>query len=95
MKQYLTRTKGWKGIKNSLKSFVFCDWYKVDCKKIVNEYLWHSWQHGPENLGLNPVIAILIAKPQLSLTAPNRNHFARVSLMVLDIFLDAIAKAKN
>ena len=34
------------------------------------------------------------AKPQVSLTAPNRDHFARVALTVLD-FLDAIAKAKN
>ena len=30
----------------------------------------------------------------VSLTAPNRDHFAQVSLMVLD-FLDAIAKAKK
>ena len=34
------------------------------------------------------------AKPQVSLTMPNHDHFAHVSLMVLDIFLDAIAKAK-
>ena len=36
-----------------------------------------------------------IAKSRVSLTAPNRNHFARVSLTGLDIFLDAIAKAKK
>ena len=35
----------------------------------------------------------LFAKPQVSLTAANRNYFAQVSLMVLDIYLDAIAKA--
>ena len=34
------------------------------------------------------------AKPRVSLTAPNCDHFAQVSLMVLD-FLDAIAKAKK
>ena len=37
----------------------------------------------------------LYAKPQVSLTAPNHDHFAQVSLTVLDNFLDAIAKAKN
>ena len=36
-----------------------------------------------------------VAKPWVSLTVPNRNHFAQVSLMVLDNFLDAIAKAKK
>ena len=35
------------------------------------------------------------AKPRVSLTAPNRDHFAWVSLMVLEFFLDAIAKAKK
>ena len=35
------------------------------------------------------------AKPRVSLTAPNHDHFARVSLMVLDNFLDAITKAKK
>ena len=35
------------------------------------------------------------AKPRVSLTAPNCNHCVQVSLMVLDIFLDAITKAKN
>ena len=35
------------------------------------------------------------AEPQVSLTAPNRNHFERVLLTVLDNFLDAIAKAKK
>ena len=40
--------------------------------------------------------SILIdAKPQVSLTAPNRDHFVQVSLTVLDDFLDAIAKAKK
>ena len=34
------------------------------------------------------------AKPQVSLTAPNCNHFARVSLTVMD-FLDAISEAKK
>ena len=34
-------------------------------------------------------------KRRISLTVPNRNHFARVSLTVLDNFLDAIAKAKK
>ena len=33
------------------------------------------------------------AKPRVSLTAPNCDHFAQVSLTVLD-FLDLIAKAK-
>ena len=37
----------------------------------------------------------LDAKPQVSLTAPNCNHFGQVSLMVLDLFLDAFAKAKK
>ena len=40
-------------------------------------------------------LAIKEAKPQVSLTAPNCDHFAQVSLMVLDNFLDAIAKAKK
>ena len=35
------------------------------------------------------------AKPRVSLTAPNCNHCVQVSLMVLDIFLDAITKAKK
>ena len=35
------------------------------------------------------------AKPQVSLTAPNHDNFVRVSLKVLDNFLDAIAKAKK
>ena len=35
------------------------------------------------------------AKPRVSLTAPNRNHFAQVSLTNFDFFLDAIAKAKK
>ena len=35
------------------------------------------------------------AKPQVSLTAPNQDHFVRISLTVLDNFLDAIAKAKK
>ena len=35
------------------------------------------------------------AKPRISLTLPNHNHFAQVSLMVLAIFLDTIAKAKK
>ena len=35
------------------------------------------------------------AKPQVSLTAPNRDQFAQVSLTVWIIFLDAIAKAKK
>ena len=37
----------------------------------------------------------LSLKPRVSLTAPNHNHFAQVSLMVFDIFLDAIAKGKK
>ena len=32
-------------------------------------------------------------KPRVSLTAPNCDHFAQVSMTVLD-FLDAIAKSK-
>ena len=36
-------------------------------------------------------IAMGQAKPQVSLTVPNHNHFAQV----LDIFLDAIAKTKK
>ena len=35
------------------------------------------------------------AKPRVSLNTPNCDHFAQVSLMVLDNFLDAIAKAKK
>ena len=35
------------------------------------------------------------AKPQDSLTAPNRDHFVRVTLMVLEFFLHAITKAKK
>ena len=34
-------------------------------------------------------------RPRVSLTAPNGDHFAQVSLTVLDFFLDAIAKAKK
>ena len=34
-------------------------------------------------------------KPRISLTAPNCDYFERVSLTVLEIFLDAIAKAKK
>ena len=37
----------------------------------------------------------LNAKPQVSLAAPNCDHFAWVSLTVLDNFLDAITKLKN
>ena len=37
---------------------------------------------------------LVYANLRVSLNAPNHNHFAQVSLMVLD-FLDAIAKAKN
>ena len=36
-----------------------------------------------------------LSDPPVSLTAPNCNHFAQVSLMVLDNFFDAINKAKN
>ena len=35
------------------------------------------------------------AKPQVSLTAPNRDHFLQVSLTVLGAFLGAIAKVKK
>ena len=35
------------------------------------------------------------AKPRVSLTVPNCNLFAQVSLMVLDIFLNANAKANK
>ena len=35
------------------------------------------------------------AKPRVSLTAPNRNHFARVSLKVLDKFFGCNPKAKK
>ena len=38
---------------------------------------------------------IKFAKPQVSLTVPNRDHFAQGSLTVLDIFLDASAKPKK
>ena len=37
---------------------------------------------------------VFVAKPRVSLTAPNRDYFERVSLTVW-IFLDAIAKAKK
>ena len=37
----------------------------------------------------------LNAKPQVSLTVPNCDHFVQVSLTVLDNFFDAIAKAKK
>ena len=36
-----------------------------------------------------------MAKPQDSLTAPIRDHSAQLSLTILDIFLDAINKAKK
>ena len=36
-----------------------------------------------------------MAKPQDSLTAPIRDHSAQLSLTILDIFLDAITKAKK
>ena len=36
-----------------------------------------------------------IAKPQVTLTAPNCDHFARVSLMVLDFFWMQLPKLKN
>ena len=53
-------------------------------------------QLGPTN-GTSMVTTSLGSntKPRVSLTVPNCNHFARLSLMVLDIFLDAIAKAKK
>ena len=35
------------------------------------------------------------SKPQVLLTATNRDHFVRVSLTVLDIFLDAITNTKK
>ena len=35
------------------------------------------------------------AKPRISLAVPNCEHFAQVSLTILDNFLDAIAKAKK
>ena len=35
-------------------------------------------------------LVLLNVRPQVSLTAPNCDHFAQVSLTVLDIFLDAI-----
>ena len=37
----------------------------------------------------------MVAKPQVSLTVPNCDQFARVSLTILDFIQDAIAKAKN
>ena len=40
-------------------------------------------------------IALKRAKPRVSLTAPIHDHFEQVSLLVLDNFLDAIAKAKK
>ena len=40
-------------------------------------------------------INVLDAKPRVSLTASNRNHFEQVSLTVLDNFFVAIAKAKK
>ena len=39
--------------------------------------------------------AVKYAKNRVSLTVPNRDHFARISLTVLDNFLGAIAKAKK
>ena len=44
---------------------------------------------------LNNTWAVAVAKPRVSLTAPYCDHFAWVSLTVLDNFLDAIAKAKK
>ena len=35
------------------------------------------------------------AKPRISLAVPNCEHFAQVSLTILDNFLGAIAKAKK
>ena len=35
------------------------------------------------------------AKPQVSLTGPNCDHFVRVSLMVLDFFWIQLPKIKN
>ena len=35
------------------------------------------------------------AKPRILLAVPNCEHFAQVSLTILDNFLDAIAKAKK
>ena len=48
---------------------------------------------GRQTLALS--VNIIGAKPQVSLTVPNCNHFAQVSLTVLDIFLDASTKAKK
>ena len=39
--------------------------------------------------------AVKYAKTRVSLTVPNRDHFAQILLTVLDNFLDAIAKAKK
>ena len=41
------------------------------------------------------IFIITSAKPRVSLTVPNCDYFKRVSLTVLDTFLDAIAKAKK
>ena len=55
----------------------------------------HFIKHTSYNRNSFSVKHQLKAKPRASLTAPNRDHFARVSLTVLDNFLDAIAKAKK
>ena len=85
----------------------FCHWAKlidandVNRLKYIQEYIILNVQLAFEDFitNCNELVAsschISAAKPQVSLTAPNRNHFARVSLMVLDNFLDAIAKAKR
>ena len=57
----------------------------VDYRYLVNKILLVSAKHSTPSL----------AKPRVSLTAPNCDHIVQVSLMVLDYFLDAIAKAKK
>ena len=49
---------------------------------------------GPILVNLDSKVDNYKAKPRVSLTAPNHDHFAQVSLKLLD-FLDANAKAKK
>ena len=65
----------------------------MQLSSVVLGFAFRLWQNGPDyKLYQAPGAE---AKPQVSLIAANLDHFARVSLTVLDIFLDAIAKAKK
>ena len=65
---------------NSVKSKLFVDdfWPTPNCNVHIVSSFPYPWV---KKSNFN-----LCAKPQLSLTAPNHDHFVQVSLTVLDFF---------